>query len=34
MIEKTDNVPYQIGRKIHPFISIVNIGPCFEYMPN
>ena len=35
MIEKTDNVPYQIGRKIYLFISIVNIhvGPHFEYLP-
>ena len=33
MSEKNDNVPYQIGRETHPFISILNIGPPFKYLP-
>ena len=32
MIKKTDYVPYQVGAKIHPFISILNIDP-YLYLP-
>ena len=33
MIEKLNICTYQIRREIHPFISILNIGPHPKYLP-